>query len=45
MIGLPVSICCQCLAEKPKEIISSWLNPRAFRISRTLPPSREKNLA
>ncbi len=28
VIDLPASICCQCLAEKPTEIMSSWLNPR-----------------
>ena len=45
VIGLPASICCQCLAEKPKEIISSWLSPLLFLNSRTLSPSLEKNLA
>jgi hypothetical protein len=25
VIGRPFSICCQCLAENPKEIISSWV--------------------
>jgi DNA invertase Pin-like site-specific DNA recombinase len=25
VMGLPASICCQCLAENPNEIMSSWL--------------------
>lgn len=25
VMGLPASICCQCLAENPKEIMSSWV--------------------
>jgi len=45
VMGLPASICCQCLAEKPNEIMSSWLKPWAFRNVRTRPPSRAKNFA
>ena len=45
VIGLPASICCQCLAEKPNEIMSSWLKPRAFRNLRIFTPSRAKNFA
>ena len=35
VIVLPASICCQCLAEKPNEIMSSWLKSRSIVI---LPP-------
>ena len=45
MMGLPASICCQCLAENPKEIMSSWLKPCLFRNSRMRPPKRAKNFA
>jgi hypothetical protein len=45
VMGLPASICCQCLAEKPNEIMSSWLNPRDFRSLRIRSPSRLKNFA
>src|ERR1700680_5124733 len=45
VIGRPASICCQCRAENPKEIISSWLLPRLLRNSLTRRPSALKNLA
>ena len=43
VIGRPASICCQCRAEKPKEIMSSWLWPCFFRSSRMRSPSALKN--
>lgn len=43
VIGRPASICCQCRAEKPKEIISSWLNPSLWRNFLTRWPSALKN--
>lgn len=43
VIGRPASICCQCRAEKPKLIISSWLYLRFFRKSRMRRPSARKN--
>src|SRR5713226_9519781 len=44
VMGRPASICCQCRAEKPNEIMSSWLYPRCFRSSRMRWPSALKNL-
>ena len=43
MIGLPASICCQCLAEKPKPIISSCVYPRDLRSFLILSPNARKN--
>jgi len=43
VIGRPASICCQCRAEKPKLIISSWLYLCFFRRSRTRRPNAWKN--
>jgi len=43
-MGLPASICCQCRAEKPNEIISSWLYPCFLRNARMRCPSAWKNL-
>lgn len=43
MIGLPASICCQCRAEKPNEIMSSWLYPCSLRSPRIRCPSALKN--
>src|SRR4029077_1870496 len=45
VIGRPASICCQCRAEKPNEIMSSWLWPRFRLSSRTRFPNRRKNWA
>jgi hypothetical protein len=45
VIGLPASICCQCLAENPNEIMSSWLKRLPFRSPRTRSPNRAKNFA
>jgi len=44
VMGRPASICCQCRAEKPKLIISSWLYLCFFRSSRMRRPSARKNL-
>src|SRR5712692_3210683 len=44
VIGRPASICCQCRAEKPNEIMSSWLYPRCLRNPRIRWPSALKNL-
>ncbi len=44
VIGRPASICCQCRAENPKEIISSWLYFLLSRSLRILWPSAMKNL-
>jgi hypothetical protein len=43
VIGRPASICCQCRAEKPNEIISSCVKPFCLRRSRTLWPNPRKN--
>lgn len=43
VIGLPCSICCQCRAEKPREIMSSWLSFERIRCDRSLAPSCRKN--
>jgi Bacterial SH3 domain len=43
VIGRPASICCQWRAEKPKEIISSWLYPFFLRRPRILQPKARKN--
>lgn len=45
VIGRPASICCQRRAEKPNEIMSSWLWPRFRLSSRTRFPNRRKNWA
>src|SRR5258708_9568017 len=45
VIGRPASICCQCLAEKPNEIMSSWLKPPFFLWDLTRWPSARKNFA
>ena len=45
VIGRPASICCQWRAEKPNEIMSSWLWPRFRLSSRTRFPNRRKNWA
>jgi len=44
VIERPASICCQWRAEKPNEIMSSWLYPCFLRSSRIRPPSNLKNL-
>jgi hypothetical protein len=43
VIGRPASICCQCRAENPKPIMSSWVYLRVLRKSRTRSPSARKN--
>ncbi len=45
MMGRPASICCQCRAEKPNEIISSWLYPCCLRNLRIRWPSALKNFS